>query len=584
MKPPRPLVPETVGVLRPLVVSGVLEAGEVAVADALTRAHGAPPDPGVIQAVAVAALARRLGHSCVDLAAASVLCGTATDPTEATVALPEPASWIATLTASDLVAIDTDADNDWDRPLVLDPELGRLWLARYAHYEHTLAGRLIDRAGSGGSIGDTPGIEAAVESAFSAHDGDPADPQHTAVVSALRRRLSFIVGGPGTGKTWTVGRLLDAIEALAATGDEVPVALAAPTGKAAERLTEAVDGRLHATTIHSLLGLHPGAPVGIDPPRKLTERLVVVDEASMIDLTLMTKLVGALTPDAHVVFVGDPDQLLSVDVGSVLRDVVDAAVDEASPLHGTVTELDRSHRFAGDLADLADAVRVGAGGRVVDLLTDPGRPALTLVSPDDPDATKAVFDEVRGASQKMVDAAIQGRAGDALVQSRTTKVLTATRAGRLGLAWWNERLGAAMGFRAGEWKPGRPVLVTRNDSANGVSNGDTGVVVPDAHGTSAVDVAFAGADEVRRVTPSRIRSSDDWWAMTVHKSQGSEFGHVIVSLPEVPSPILTRELLYTAVTRAKQRVTIVGRPELVRAAAERRVERASGLRERLSGG
>ena len=400
--------------------------------------------------------------------------------------LPPTDEWIAALQASDLVAT-TAGDGAFDRPLVLDAGLGRLWLARYAYYEQVVGERLTALTASAAAFADDASLEAAVTAAFGGTDGGA---QRAAVVSALQRRVTFVTGGPGTGKTWTVGRLLDAVETLGADGTRRSVALAAPTGKAAERLTEAVGQRVHATTLHRLLGVYPGSDLGVDAPRKLTEDLVVVDEASMIDLTMMTRLVGALAPHAHVVFVGDPDQLLSVEVGSVLRDVVDAAADPGSPLHGTVVELEQTHRFGGDLGALAGAVRTGDADGVLGLLDDAAHAAVSTVDPGSSTAVEAIVADLVAAAATMVEAARDGRAADALAAARAVKVLTATRSGPFGLGWWNDQLGRALGFARGEWKPGRPLIVTRNDPVNGVFNGDTGIVVPDPDGTG-VAVALA---------------------------------------------------------------------------------------------
>ncbi len=582
----RPLVPESVRVLDPLVTAGVLSAGEIAVADAVGRLGGphsrtVPSDP-VVLGTAIVALGRRLGHSCVDLARAGALCrAAAPDPdTTAELDLPEAEAWVDALSRSGLVQIGDGPDAAWDRPLVLDPDRGRLWLARYAHYERTLRDRLVAAAAPGSGFADDADVAAAVDAAFAAVDGSGGR-QRDAVTAALRRRLSFVVGGPGTGKTWTVGRLLDAYRRLAGADSDAEVALAAPTGKAAERLTEAVGGAVQATTIHRLLGLHPDSAPGVDPPRILPHRLVVVDEASMIDLAMMTRLVGALAADAHLVFVGDPDQLLSVEVGSVLRDVVDAAADPESPLSGSVTELDESHRFGGQLAELATAIRAGDGAGALDLLLDETRPALRLVDPGDTAAVGALVQDSVIAARRMLEAAQAGDGAEALRIGRSHKVLAAVRAHRFGLGWWNTRIASEVGLAPGVWLVGRPVIVTRNDPANGVFNGDVGVTVPDPDDPLGMQVALAGPDGPRLIAPSRLRSHEDWWAMTIHKSQGSEFERVVVALPEVESPIVSRELLYTAVTRAKAEVTVVATPTALTAAATRRIDRASGLRDRL---
>jgi exodeoxyribonuclease V alpha subunit len=590
MRPPRPLVPDAVRVLRPLVEADVLEAAEVALADAVVRhADATDVDDRVILALAVAGLGRRLGHVCVDLGAAAALAAAATAGNDAVqgarvgeggLAFPDVAAWTEVLAASPLVELDPPAGEQLrgDRPLVLAG--GRIYLSRYAGYERAVFDELVAR--SAGDHDETD-VDAVLTDVFG--PGAAADPQRAAVRVALTRPLSVVVGGPGTGKTWTVGRLHDAVERLDETRPEPwRVALAAPTGKAASRLTAAVDGRSVATTVHRLLGTHPGKPAGIDRSLHLPHDLVVVDEASMVDLPLMAKLLAAVRPDAHLVFVGDPDQLASVEVGSVLRDVVDSVRHGSDttvhPLDGTVAVLDRVHRFdAGSgIADLADAVRLGdLDGALAVLARGDG---VTLVDPADEGAFAPLRAEVVDAARALVAAGRDNRPEDAFAAALEVKVLAATRRGPLGLRGWNDRIAAGVDLPsgAGTWTPGRPVLVTENDPRNGVDNGDTGVVVP---GSTGPLVAFPGVDGPRLLRPSRLRAHEDWWAMTIHKSQGSEFEHVVVSLPTEDSPILTRELLYTAVTRARSRVTVLATEAVVRAAIERPVARASGLRERL---
>jgi exodeoxyribonuclease V alpha subunit len=582
MRRTRPLVPPAVDVLQPLVDAGVLQAGELAVADAVAR-HG-PADgragDEVVLGVAIAALGLRMGHSCVDLADATDLCRTAEPEATASFAFPTLKAWTAALAESDCVQLDESNGTAWDRPVVLDAERGRLWLTRYAHYEHVLCDRLVALATTVHAFADDAAVDAAVRAVF-AHADSRDGPQPEAVKRALTRRLSFVIGGPGTGKTWTVGRLLEAFGRVHPTGS---VALAAPTGKAAERLTEAVGASVQATTIHRLLGMHPSSTRGVDPPRRLGHDLIVVDESSMIDLPMMTRLVGAVGADAHLVFVGDPDQLLSVEVGSVLRDVVDAAVEASSPLHGSVTELQRSHRFGGALAEVADAIRRGDGEATVALLDDPAHDALHLIDPDDAPAVDRLSSEAVRWGRGLRTAAERGASDAALELARSYKVLTGIRAGRFGLEWWNDRIATGVGLHRNRWSVGRPVIVTRNDPANGVFNGDTGITVADPADPAVPQVALAGADGPRLVGTARLRDHEDWWAMTIHKSQGSEFDRVVVSLPRTASAILSRELLYTAVTRAREQVTIIGSREVIRSTAERRIERASGLRDRLSGG
>lgn len=590
MRPPRPLVPDRVSVLRPFVDSDILEAAEVALADAVVRHAGdGAVDDHVIIGLAMAGLGRRLGHVCVELDEVARLCATAGAPTEQRptkptaaidLPIPETAAWVEALRTSPLVQVETTTDDVLDRPLVLAGS--RIYLARYAAYERGVRDQLVDRASAIAPIGP---LDAALAEVFGSKR--VADQQRTAVQVALTRPLSVVVGGPGTGKTWTVGRLLDVVHRLddALRVEPRRVALAAPTGKAASRLTEAVGGRTVATTIHRLLGMKPGKPVGIDPELRLPHDLVVVDEASMIDLPLMARLLAAVRSDAHLVLVGDPDQLVSVEVGSVLRDVVDSVRIRSDstehPLDGIVTVLDRVHRFDADssIADLADAVRLGDAAAALAVLA--GADGVALVDPDDVLTFGPLCAEVIDAARSLVAAGRENRPEDAFAAAGRVKVLAATRQGPLGLYAWNELIAGGVGLPVGDgdWTPGRPVLVTQNDRRNGVDNGDTGVVVP---GPTGPMVAFPGVDGPRLLRPSRLRAHEDWWAMTIHKSQGSEFEHVVVSLPTEGSPILTRELLYTAVTRARSRVTLVATEAIIRAAIERPVARASGLRERLA--
>lgn len=625
MRPPRPRIPTRLaGPLDPLVTTGVLDSSDVAVTRALTGPE--TPDP-VVQAVAMVSVVRRLGHTCLTLAdaderLASAAAVAARDrgasehrPVPAPV-FPAPDDWIATLQASDLVEVAGPGGLRLDRPLVLDPDAGLVWFARYAFYEQDLARRLLARAAGTDPSVSEPAVRAALEAARGA-DGDPdrsglSGEQHDAIVTALTRPLTFLVGGPGTGKTWTLGWLVAAARRLGIADEDI--ALAAPTGKAAERMTSALGrggkGRagLTATTIHQLLGIRPGttsAPGEHTVPR----RLVIIDEASMIDLPTMARLVGAMKPDTRLVFVGDPDQLASVDVGSVLADVVAAAADPSAPLHGAIARLTKVFRQSEDSAiiELATAIRAidrnperaDAGlDRVERLLgiapegsSGPApEPAegLGFVQRDrtgTSEAEAALFATVADASRAMIAAAEDASRDPSQIPAcfraaSACKVLAATRRGPGSVDEWSRRLRDTLGFREHAWQVGRPILITRNDRANGLTNGDVGITLGADGSPDTSRVAFPDREPM---TPSALADFEDWWAMTIHKSQGSEYGHVVVSLPSSGSPLLTRELIYTAVTRASRRVTIVGDPQVLRAALRRPSERASGLAGRLRG-
>jgi exodeoxyribonuclease V alpha subunit len=416
-----------------------------------------------------------------------------------------------------------------------------------------------------------------------------------------------VAGGPGTGKSWTVARLVAAAHLLA--GSSAPrVALAAPTGKAAGRLAEALalaaadaeggeEGALGpevaaalrqvtVATVHTLLGSTGGLRFDHDHDDPLPYDLVVVDETSMVSLPLMARLLDAVRPEAGVVLVGDPYQLASVEVGTVMGDLVGPEVPASTgPLDGLVTVLSRRYRFAEDsaIAALGDAVRRGdADGALVVLAS--GAPGVAWVR-DDQDLAE-VEDLLVQAAAETVVAARAGEAGDALAASSRIKLLAATRRGPASVADWASRLEAGVVRRLGQplrpvggWFEGRPVLVTANDRANRLRNGDTGVAL---RRDGRLVVAFAeGDDQPRWVPVAALGAVDTWWSMTIHKAQGSEFEHAVVSLPAAGSPALSRELLYTAVTRGRRQVTVVASEEALRQAVERPVSRASGLGRRL---
>jgi exodeoxyribonuclease V alpha subunit len=344
-----------------------------------------------------------------------------------------------------------------------------------------------------------------------------------------------------------------------------------------------------ATTIHRLLGGGGDTEFRHHRDNPLAADIVVVDEASMISLPLMARLLDAVRPDARLVLVGDPYQLASIEAGTVLGDVVGSADSGGTgPLAGSVIVLKRVHRFASDsgIAALADAIRRGDEDEAIDLLQS-GRDDIEWVRPDDPSAVRSLEQVVVERAVAMARAALDGDAAAGLTLATDLKVLGATRWRDFGTYDWRERI-ERLASRAeprlavqSRWYVGRPVIVTRNDYLNRLVNGATGLVV--AAG-DRVMVAFpdAGADEgIRLVHPSQLASVETWWAMTIHKSQGSEYRHAVVSLPTHGSPVLTRELLYTGVTRAREKVTILGSESAIRTGISRPVARASGLRERL---
>jgi exodeoxyribonuclease V alpha subunit len=628
--PPRRFdLPDRVSVLAPFVDAGMFDSYEVQLASTVRRLQPDVTDE-VILALAIAARAPRFGHVRVGLDPDRLQAAVSDDHGLPMPALPWPtvSEWATALEGSPVVATPADAGGEPVRPLVWDG--GQLYLQRYWHYEVAVAGDLARRAvGPAAGPAEDPderraAIETTLDVLFGEGSGARPDLQRMAARRGMRPGVSIIAGGPGTGKTHTVARLLVAAHLVAeAGGHDLQVALAAPTGKAAARMGEAVQAEVRAlgdagvvtsaladavtasdpTTVHTLLGWKDRTRFRHDGHHPLPHDLVVIDETSMVSLPLMAKLLDAVRPEARLVLVGDPFQLASIEAGTVMSDIVGpagAVADVGGPAHtdtlattlaaapvldGRVTVLRHMHRFDEDstIAALAESVRTGDAERAISLL-DGGSADVQWIDPDDRDAMGGLRTEVVVAGVEMVSAALSGDAVAALAAANRVKVLAATRRGPGGVNDWTERVESAVAAAvpafgpSRRWHVGRPVMVTANDGVNRVFNGDVGVVVA---GDPGMEVAFGDEGGIRVLAPSRLDRVETWWAMTIHKSQGSEFDHAIVSLPDAGSPILTRELLYTGVTRARRRLTVVGSEASLRAAIARPVSRASGLRDRL---
>ncbi|MCA0144304.1 exodeoxyribonuclease V subunit alpha [Blastococcus sp. LR1] len=570
------------GLLREFAVAGVLTAADVHVALRLARLGGEEREP-VLLAAALAVRGVRAGSVCVELA--TVADSVVPDEDAPPVELTWPQDWSA-LDDSPLVAVGADAP--W-RPLRLVD--GLLYLDRYWQQEQLVRRELDERAAR-----PAPPVDLAALSTL--FDGPAPDLQRFATAVAAGRWVSVITGGPGTGKTHTVARLLKLL--LDQPGPRPRIALAAPTGKAAARLQESVLEQaaavglpldLTASTLHRLLGWRPGSNSRFrhDASNRLPFDVVVVDESSMVSLTMMARLLEALRPTTRLVLVGDPDQLTPVDAGAVLSDLVhrpappaaeatvpaEATADGAElddearrQLRNGVVRLRVSQRYGPAIAGLAEAVRTGDADLVLELL-ESGE-GLVL----DP-RTEALDERIGAVAGKMQAAAERGDAAECLALLGRHRLLCAHRHGPFGVSVWNDRIGRLTGAMPGEWSPGLPLLVTANDYENSLWNGDTGVVVRTPDGLRA---AFLRGQEPDLVPLSRLSSAGPAHALTVHRSQGSQFDEVTVLLPPASSPLLTRELLYTGVTRARRRVRVVGTEESVRAAVARQVVRASGLR------
>lgn len=591
------LARSAVGLLREFNQAGLIDAADVHVALRLGRLGGEHADE-VLLAAALTVRALRHGSVCVNLAevAGSVL-GEGEELLDTSgLPWPDPDQWVAACAASPLVAHGADAPGG--RPLRLVD--GLLYLERYWRQEELVRTELQRRARPVPEQVDLDRLRAGLDRLFP--DETALEQRRAAAVCALRR-VAVLAGGPGTGKTTTVARILQLLRDQ--PGPPPRVALAAPTGKAAAQLKEAVRkvvgpgdpaGELSASTLHRLLGGRPGSTeFHYHRHNRLPYDLVVVDETSMVSLTMMARLLEAVRPDARLLLVGDPDQLASVEAGAVLGDLTRAA-GEPEPwldtalaelglpggvVHGVVT-LRHVHRFRDTIARFARAVQEGDADTALELLRADA-PDLRFAETEDPTPLDEVREEVVETGRALAGAAREGRVPEALTALNRHRLLCAHRHGPYGVTRWSAEieqwLAAALpGLTdAGEWYPGRPVLVIANDPETGLYNGDTGVVVCTPDGPR---VAFDPARPP--FAPSRPVDVTTVHAMTIHKAQGSQFGRVTVVLPPAESPLLTRELLYTAVTRAETFVRIVGSEDAVRAAVERPITRASGLRRRLA--
>ncbi len=612
------------GLLRAFNRDGVLSTSDVHVGLRLAQLSGTGEELAWLGA-AFAARAPRLGHVCVDLETIEDTASADTDTPADIGALPWPVPdrWLEVMARSPLVGE--------DRPLHLSGTalyLDRLWID-----ERRVATDLLERASGPAAGVDDAVLAAGLGQLFTSQD-EP-DFQRLAAATAVLRRVSVIAGGPGTGKTTTVARVLALLLAQAdAAGERPPlIALAAPTGKAAARLEEAVRleagampvdptiraglSVLEGTTLHRLLGSNPGNRTRFrhDRTNRLPHDVVVVDETSMVSLSMMARVAEAVRSDraahprrrsraaglhrggrragrrrparvtAHMH--GGRGPRPSRRRHGPLVPVNDSHLRSA--IGDGIVVLNKVHRFGGAIAALATAIQHGRGDDALSVL-ESGDPDVRWIASDAPPSSAEGLGEVRSLAVecgRMVrDAAVAGDAKGAIAALGRFRLLCAHRRGPDGVVTWMHQVESWLrteveGFGGGEdWYIGRPLIVTQNDYGLKLYNGDVGVVVADGDRRVA---AFERGDEIARVSPARLAAVDTVYAMTVHKSQGSQFDVVAFLLPSADSRVLTRELLYTAVTRARERLILVGTEGPIRAAIERPITRASGLRQALWG-
>ncbi|MTV36624.1 exodeoxyribonuclease V subunit alpha [Duganella radicis] len=532
--------------------------------------------------------------------------------------------------------------DDINQPLVLDGD--RLYLRRYWRDETHVAGAVRARALGGVLAADADAETAEIRRWLDilfphAARGGGTDWQKVACAVAMRGKLGIITGGPGTGKTYTVARLLALLFATAGeqrTG--LRVALAAPTGKAAARLKQSIDSALDelaekvgaalplrelaarmgaARTLHSLLGARPDTRAfQHHAGNQLDVDVLIVDEASMIHLEMMSALLAALPQNATLILLGDKDQLASVEAGAVLGDlchnaeageylpetlsyvhastgqrIPDSFAGHGGPIAQQTVMLRESRRFGGPIGALALAVNAGDAARAVEILRagQDGKVAWTDLAQAS-DLLQLAQNGYRGYLQLIKN---MPPVHDEIVQLAILKafesfrILCAVREGEWGVSGLNDAIeqrlqAGGLLKRTGEWYVGRPVMVTRNDYATGVFNGDIGLTLPDPLRPGALRVYFSEGEKVRSVLATRLRNVETAFAMTVHKSQGSEFLHTAMVLPKEGGGMLARELVYTGITRARDYFTLLTpNGQVLLDAIGQRTQRASGLRHLL---
>ena len=489
------------------------------------------------------------------------------------------------------------------RPLILDTS-DRLYLYRYWRYEQELAGRILQKASSDAGGIDEQVLREGLARLFQECSEEKIDRQKMAASVALHKQFCVISGGPGTGKTSTVVRILALL--LEQKGvSKLRIAMTTPTGKAAARLKASVNDirpildcseeiKLaipdNVVTIQRLLGAVSGSSrfryCALNP---LPFDTVIVDEASMIALPLMCALVQALKPAARLILLGDKDQLASVEAGAVLGDICSAGEEgsQASSLSSSLVKLEKNHRFqAGTgIAEISRTVNAGLDREALALLKSGTLNGIAWQElPPREELRRLLTKKVVEGFQGYLSADSPSKALECFDSFRILCALRDGPYGALGLNSSVESILRREGLIRQESRGyrGRPILVTVNDYSMQLFNGDTGILFPDPDSGGALRAFFPDPEGgVRSIMPERLPLHETAFAMTVHKSQGSEFNHVLMLLPPVDSDILTRELIYTGITRAKESVEIWGSDGVFCRAVRKKTERQSGLKEAL---
>jgi exodeoxyribonuclease V alpha subunit len=576
------------------------------------------PSVELLLAAALVSRLTREGHICLDLSWQQPCL--IPEAGEAPV-LPEAGPWGTKLRQSGVVG-----EPGEHSPLILDPQ-GRLYLYRYWQYQEELAEGIKNRIVDETSTSSVKSLRQGLNRIFPALNDGAVDWQKVAAFAAARRRFCVITGGPGTGKTTTVAKIL-ALLTEQNRGQRLRTALISPTGKGAARLQEAMKKTKehlacdesvkamipdNASTIHRLLGPITGSPYfRFNAQNPLVVDAVVVDEASMVDLALMSKLVQALSPQARFLLLGDKNQLSSVEAGAVLGDICDTGqshpfsktfcaeirlatgyeitgVKAAAGMSDSIVQLTRSYRFGEEsgMAAASCSVNQGDADDALKILQDARHGDLRWKPLPSPKSLLRALGE-RGLEE--FHHLFENDDPQGIFERLDRfRVLCALRQGPFGVNAVNalvEHLFREQKLIRGEgrWYRGRPVLITQNDYNLHLYNGDIGITLPDPKAGGDLRVFFQTPDgALRAFHPVRLPEHETVYALTVHKSQGSEFDRLLLILPDRDSLVLTRELIYTGITRAREEVEVWGQENVFREAVARRTTRMSGLRDALWG-
>jgi exodeoxyribonuclease V alpha subunit len=529
-------------------------------------------------------------------------------------------SWLKILGASDVVGKPGDY-----RPLILD-EKNRLYLYRFWNYEKILSDAIKKRAADDIEDIDIELLKNSLTRLFPDDPKEKLNLQKIAALTSATKRFSVISGGPGTGKTTTIAGILTLLIEIG-RGKKLKIFLSAPTGKAAAKLSETISStKKHidcsdeiktmlpsdAYTIHRMLGVIPGtSDFYYNTENRLPADVVVVDEASMVDLALLAKLVKAVPDNARLILVGDKDQLASVEAGSVLGDICNRGnlpgysikidknkadgdepgkVDEVpgkKVLSDCIVVLQKNYRFSGTsgIGRLSSAVNNGDADSALNIMREAEDERIHW---EDIKTSKELYCSLE---KKIVEGYTAYRAADdpmeALDSLNHFKILCAVNKGDFGVDAVNNLAESVLAEKrlinpSAQWYRGRPLLIKGNNYSLGLFNGDIGIIMAEQDSDDNLYAFFHGTSgKARKFKPGILPEHDTAYAMTVHKSQGSEFEEVVIVLPEKDSPVLSRELIYTGLTRTTGKITLMGNEDVLRAAISRKTERASGLRDAL---